>query len=86
MFPWFDVLDSPAKRMRSKADDERASRIAYHRRSRNSRSEPCADCITDGVRPKPAVYGRKQGSEEVLLCFEHKQTRQDRERLNGGPK
>lgn len=32
---------------------------------------------------RPAVYTRTHGKEQVLLCFEHKQDRLDREQLNG---
>lgn len=74
----------------SKADAERKSRITYHRRSRTSAAAPCDDCVAL-AKPgaafghavlRPAVYIRKQGDDERILCFEHKQERQDREWLN----
>lgn len=72
----------------SQADTERRNRVYYHRRGRRARTESCQDCIAVKLHdPKaalrPAVYIRTHGAEEVLLCFEHKQDRLDREQLNG---
>lgn len=76
-------------RQQSMADAERKTRIAYHRRSRTSAPATCDDCIDEHVQRggtplRRAVYLRKQGGVERVLCYEHKQERQDSEWLNAG--
>lgn len=73
----------------SKADAEKKTRITYHRRSRTSAPANCDDCSAlarvtkPGATPlRPAVYIRRHGDSTALLCFQHKQERQDSEWIN----
>lgn len=85
----FEFEHAPhVSRETSKADEARKHRVVYHRRPRRSMTLACDDCVdlkTQGklVTPTPAVYIRKQDGGETLLCFQHKQDREDREFLDG---
>lgn len=72
----------------SKADEAKRHRVIYHRRPRRAMTLACDDCVDLKVQgklttPNPAVYIRKQDGRETLLCFQHKQDREDREFLDG---
>jgi hypothetical protein len=85
----FEFEHAPhVSRETSKADEAKAHRVIYHRRPRRSATLACDDCVdlkaqNKLVVPNPAVYIRKQDGEEKLLCFQHKQDREDREFLDG---
>ena len=81
----------PATRPRtlSQADIEKQGRVSYHRRARNGKPANCDDCIDihiqqGGTPLHPATYIRSHGGEKRALCYQHKQERQDNERLGRG--
>jgi hypothetical protein len=76
------VVEKP-KRETSKADDEKRRRVSYQRRTRFGPHAGCHDCIHDPhkVGIEPAAYTRSEGDAHTPLCYQHKQQRQDEERL-----
>lgn len=84
VLPLFDQPKEVKPRVRSKKQDDDATKVKYRRRPKTARQTSCQECVVEHPRGLRAGIGiasyiRIEGTTELYLCFHHKAEYEHRE-------